>query len=338
MGYWKDVPDAVRDVYAVSCILSAGAALMDNADEDAGGERSDKERAAEALKQIDLGVLMGGPRLHNTMGRLASAAQSAIRTAEPSPPAGGGGGGGCVPAEEARVTLPPGSLAPGPPDRTVLVRHLPSLEDFLVDHMLRAPSGRPVVITGAVGAWPAAELWRDASYLRRTCGQRTVPVEVGRHYLDDAWTQRLMTLSEFVEGHLERRHPEAEAIGYLAQHPIFDQIPELKSDIREPEYCTLGEGEMQSINAWFGPAGTVSPIHHDPHHNLLAQVVGRKYIRLYAPEESPRMYPHTGMNSNTSQVDLEEVDAERFPAFSQVPFFECVLEAGQMLYIPRGWW
>ena len=47
------------------------------------------------------------------------------------------------------------------------------------------------------------------------------------------------------------------AMGYLAQHPLFEQIPELASDIAEPEYCSLGSGNLHSVNAWFGPAHTV---------------------------------------------------------------------------------
>lgn len=50
------------------------------------------------------------------------------------------------------------------------------------------------------------------------------------------------------------------------------QITELRKDICIPDYCFAGGGELRSLNAWFGPAGTVTPLHHDPHHNILAQV------------------------------------------------------------------
>lgn len=75
---------------------------------------------------------------------------------------------------------------------------------------------------------------------------------------------------------------------YLAQHQLFDQIPPLRRDVITPDYCALmladeedeAGAESVAINAWFGPGGTVSPLHNDPFHNLLAQVVGRKRVRL----------------------------------------------------------
>ena len=51
--------------------------------------------------------------------------------------------------------------------------------------------------------------------------------------------------------------------------------------------------------------GTVSPLHHDPKHNLLAQVVGSKYIRLYAPEDTASVYPidSGSIMNNSSQIE-----------------------------------
>lgn len=59
------------------------------------------------------------------------------------------------------------------------------------------------------------------------------------------------------------------------------QIKELRKDILIPDYCYTGGGELRSINAWFGPAGTVTPLHHDPHHNILAQVKYTSMMRLW---------------------------------------------------------
>lgn len=89
-------------------------------------------------------------------------------------------------------------------------------------------------------------------------------------------------------------------IHYLAQHTLFQQIPQLERDFIAPDYCFLdGEG-LRSVNAWLGPGGTVSPMHHDPHRNLLAQVVGWKRIRLFAPADTDRLYPHgTTLLGNT---------------------------------------
>jgi hypothetical protein len=129
-------------------------------------------------------------------------------------------------------------------------------------------------------------------------------------------------------------------------------------------------------NMWFGPAWTISPLHHDPYHNILCQVVGKKYLRLYSPEDSHRLYPRSDVEeaphtppsaqelwdgglvtsepgiekrvidmSNTSEIDVAAMElspaedwGEVYPGISEVPYVECILEAGEALYIPVGWW
>jgi hypothetical protein len=41
------------------------------------------------------------------------------------------------------------------------------------------------------------------NYLKRIAGFRTVPVEIGQHYLsDESWRPELMTLSKFIDDYL----------------------------------------------------------------------------------------------------------------------------------------
>eukprot|EP01102_Stenamoeba_stenopodia_P008237 TRINITY_DN234_c5_g1_i1.p1 TRINITY_DN234_c5_g1~~TRINITY_DN234_c5_g1_i1.p1 ORF type:complete len:509 (+),score=155.15 TRINITY_DN234_c5_g1_i1:47-1528(+) len=100
----------------------------------------------------------------------------------------------------------------------------------------------------------------------------------------------------------------------------------------------IPDEDVLKINAWFGPKGTVSPCHYDKYHNLLAQVVGKKYIRLFSP--SSQLYPHSSskMLYNTSQVDIANPDVDRFPDYFNNQYQECVLNEGEMLYIPPMWW
>ena len=101
-----------------------------------------------------------------------------------------------------------------------------------------------------------------------------------------------------------------------------------------------GYPDGPAINAWLGPAGTLSPLHHDPDHNLLAQVVGSKYVRLYSPAQTERLYPRTDAVHRVSSqiVDPDAHDAARFPRFGGAPYADVVLNAGEVLYIPPRWW
>jgi hypothetical protein len=58
----------------------------------------------------------------------------------------------------------------------------------------------------------------------------------------------------------------------------------------------------QQCFVWFGPAGKVTPLRHDPSNTLIAQVVGRKRNRLIPALQRQYVYNSTGVFSD---VDCE---------------------------------
>ncbi|KAI1142253.1 Clavaminate synthase-like protein [Hypoxylon sp. FL0543] len=246
----------------------------------------------------------------------------------------------------------------------------------------------PLVIRGAINKWPALTTnpWSKPSYLLSQTfdGCRLVPIEIGRSYVDEGWGQKIVTFGEFLREYIDPSLAGAQdnsdvdspasslqeaSIAYLAQHPLFTQLPGLRNDILIPDYCytappphptdsSMNQPELDEplLNAWFGPPGTITPLHTDPYHNILTQVVGRKYLRLYSPLVTERMRARGKENGvemgNTSLMDVGVIegwdtmpdDEEGRPteqdlaAFRDVPFLDCILEPGDALYIPIGWW
>ena len=186
-------------------------------------------------------------------------------------------------------------------------------------------------------------------------GERLVPVELGALHRSDgsdgsAWSERIMSLGEFIDTHVrEPAHgggePSAAArIGYLAQHPLFEQLPSLRRDFDVPPLCGVGRCGVQHANAWLGPAGTVTPLHFDSYDNVLTQVCGYKRVRLYAPSQTPLLYPKAAggggvdAQGNVSAVDVEAPDLDRFPDFARAKCTEAMLGPGEGLFIPAGTW
>ena len=54
------------------------------------------------------------------------------------------------------------------------------------------------LLTGCIDHWPAMTKWTDLEYLKKTTGSRTVPIEIGKHYLAEGWATELMLLSDFI--------------------------------------------------------------------------------------------------------------------------------------------
>lgn len=193
---------------------------------------------------------------------------------------------------------------------------------------------RPAKLVNCINHWPAATKWLDLNYFITTAGYRTVPIELGKKYDSEDWSQGMFRFGEFLKEFMSSNSNFQS--GYLAQHDLFDQIPQLRKDIVIPDYCAIGINEPV-IKSWIGPANTISSMHTDDKHNLLCQVMGEKLVILAAPQEADYLYPHEGLLKNTSQVDPENLDAHEFPLAQNVKFLKVILKAGEMLYIPKLW-
>ncbi len=62
----------------------------------------------------------------------------------------------------------------------------------------------PIIIPGAIAQWQALTKWQDPNYfLSHTLGgRRVVPIEVGKMYTDENWSQKLLTFHEFLTTYL----------------------------------------------------------------------------------------------------------------------------------------
>ena len=98
---------------------------------------------------------------------------------------------------------------------------------------------------------------------------------------------------------------------------------------------------------WVSCSGCRTPLHYDLCHGLLTQVEGSKRVLLAAPTDTRSLYPrgqHSGLNGNTSRVDLarwvaDEASQRRdFPNVCNADIYEVLLGPGDTLYTPPFWW
>jgi len=327
-GHWKDIDISWRHAYTLVSFLKAVSefALC-----------GDSYGVNDVIRSCDMGLLMGAPLLNNILARLAAKLQQLDPADDRSSISVSDLCSGDAAVDQNYDAILRGSK--------VATEVCPSLEHF---NNVYVATGTPVILRNCIEHWPAMSHNRwSPQYVQMVAGCRLVPVELGSKYTDQGWSQKLMTVDEFFQKYILNVGRELGGeVAYLAQHQLFNQVPRLREDIVVPDYCALSscddadddESEVD-INAWFGPRGTVSPLHRDEKRNLLAQVVGAKYIRLYHPEMTYQLYPHTNhLLSTTSQVDVEDPDLTEFPLFEGVTFSDCILRAGDMLYLPPMYW
>jgi hypothetical protein len=109
-------------------------------------------------------------------------------------------------------------------------------------------------------------------------------------------------------------------------------LPELWDDIIQiPEY--LDGDAPQSGFFWLGPAGTITPFHHDLTNTLMAQVIGRKRVKVVPSWDLPLM---RNLYHVYCQVDGRFLPPSPHAGFRQPRVLECILNPSEILFLPVG--
>ncbi|PZO36985.1 MAG: hypothetical protein DCF19_20085 [Pseudanabaena frigida] len=211
-----------------------------------------------------------------------------------------------------------------------------SRTDFLENYYVK---NTPLILTDITKNWAALSLW-NPEYLKQKYGQVEIEVQSERN------SDRLYEIN--VEQHRQkiRMSDYADVVvngGATNNYYMVANNGNIeKTDLRGlledieifPEYL-----DPQNINGttffWFGPEGTITPLHHDPVNLIFVQVYGRKVWKIIPPYYTHMLYNYRGV---FSQVDCENPDYQKYPLFQKVPIIEVILNPGDAIFVPVGWW
>jgi hypothetical protein len=229
------------------------------------------------------------------------------------------------------------SHARGAPDRARVERRAtPPADKFFRDYWA---AHRPVVLTDATARWPALRKWTPA-FFRRRFGDQTIEITAGRqadpfYDMNFRAHRKRMRMDRFIDRVLAAGTSNDIYMVSNNQTMRRPRFRALLGDVRPPrdlfEPPTPG-----ATSLWIGPAGTVTPLHHDTTNILFAQIHGRKRVELVSPQETALLLDP--VHGFYSPVDLDGLAAAGHPALQQLLVQEVVLGPGDALYIPAGWW
>ncbi len=214
-----------------------------------------------------------------------------------------------------------------------------SSEEFLEQYYAQ---NRPVILTGEMADWPALSRWTP-DYLKSVVGSRTVEFQ-GRRSLDPKFEmykdkhRQEAPFDAFID-HILR--PDAGNDAYLTAF----------NSARNTEALSALQGDLGSLSKfldnragasagmmWIGPAGTCTSLHHDLTNNFIAQIVGRKRIKLAPAAEIGKVYNHQHVFSEIPDLEADSIDFARYPRLNDLRLYDVLLQPGEILFVPLGWW
>jgi len=217
----------------------------------------------------------------------------------------------------------------------VLRVECPPVEEFINTYLT---PGRPVVITGATKGWPGMK-W-TIEYLVNRVGNNCVNVRKGtsseEYKVGKQYKIAKMEFKKFAAALLDNEKSKGGSSFdyYMAVQNIKRVFPEIEAEIPVPPYIGKVHG---GPFLWIGCSGHYEFCHYDPDDGMLAIITGKKRVSLFNYNFLKNMYPNPmGSRGRTiqSQVNCDSPDIETFPLFANAICEECIIEPGEMVFIP----
>lgn len=200
---------------------------------------------------------------------------------------------------------------------------------------------KPVILKKLSDQWPALSKW-NWDYFREIVGNKKVGLY--NNIKSDAFTpintaDDYKTFGEYID--MIRSGPAGWRI-FLFN--IFDHAPQLTNDFSWPEELMSGFVKKYPM-LFVGGASSITHLHFDMDmsHILHTQFMGRKRVLLFPYEEQHKLYrkPFEVLSladfSHYSEGNGTP-DYEKFPAIKLAQGYEVILNHGDTLFMPAGYW
>jgi hypothetical protein len=212
-----------------------------------------------------------------------------------------------------------------------------SAEDFQQRYYLPL---KPVVINTLAKDWPALSKW-NWDYFKEIVGSKRVGLY--NNIKSDAYTpintaDDYKTFGEYVD--MVSKGPAAWRI-FLFN--IFDHAPQLTEDFTWPEHLMKGFVKKYPM-LFVGGATSITHMHFDidMSHILHTQFTGRKRVLLFPFEEQHKLYRKPfevlSLADFSNYYKNGNPDYTQFPALKLARGYEVILNHGDTLFMPAGYW
>ncbi len=197
---------------------------------------------------------------------------------------------------------------------------------------------KPLVITGLARQWEGFNKW-NWDYFINKVGDKTVGVY--NNIKSDAYTP-INTADEYMKfGDYLRLIKDGPLELRVFLFNLFQHAPELVNDFTWPEY--LMKGFVKKFPMLFvGGAGAITHMHFDidMSHILHTQFLGKKRVLLFPHEEQFKLYrkPWEVLSIADFTRYYEQFDYHTYPAARYAKGYEVILDHGDTLYMPAGYW